>query len=179
LQLQEWNDRFCRALAKRSDAGIEGKSDADSGWWTLKVGQLGLLVMDEGEAEVQVWLLDSEGRTNGPAWIGNMAEDSALQAATEIGRLIKETPDGVAFEAIPPAGTDRAKQDLLNDIWRDILVRVGRIRTDSLIDRRPDEAVREIEAYIDKRARADSTGTLGKYAGSFKVQAAELLRREL
>lgn len=179
MQLKEWNDRFCRALAKSSSVGIGGESDANSGWWTLRIGRLGLLVMNESDAAVQVWLLDSEGRTDGPAWTGKMAEASALEAAIAIGRLIEETPDGVAFKSFPPAGRDRATEDLLNDAWSDVLVRIGRIRTDSLIDRRPDEAVRTIEAYIDQRVRSDSTGTLAKYVESFKVQAAELLRGDM
>lgn len=134
--------------------------------------------MDDDE-EAVVWLLDSEGRTNGPAWTGNMAEASALEAAGEIARLIEATPDDVAFQAHAPAGTDRAKEDVLNAVWADVLVRIGRVRTDSLIDGQPDKALREIEAYIDERARTDSTGTVAECAGPFKVSAAQLLRGEV
>jgi len=177
LQLKDWNDRFCRVLAKTSASGIDGKSNADTGWWTLKIGPLGLLVMDDDD-EAVVWLLDSEGRTDGPAWSGKMAEETALEAATAIGRLLAETPDDITFQAYAPIGTDPAKETVLNDAWADVLVRIGRIRTDSLIDGRPDEALKEIEEYIDQRARTDATGTLAECSGPFKVAAAQLLRGE-
>lgn len=178
MHLKDWNDRFCGSLAKLARTNIDGKSNADTGWWTLKIGKLGLLVMDDDE-EAVVWLLDAEGRTDGPAWSGNMAEASALEAAHEIARLIEKTPDDVSFQAYAPIGTDRAKEDVLNAVWADVLVRIGRIRTDSLIDGRPDKALREIEDYIDERARTDSTGTVAECAGPFKVSAAQLLRGEV
>ena len=84
----------------------------------MEFERYGLLVMDEDRTEVLLWLLDKDGRTNGPVWASTMTSETAVAAAAEVVRVMKAVPDVATFTARPPKGRDMAREDALNALWR-------------------------------------------------------------
>jgi hypothetical protein len=159
---------------------VEHEPDA-AGRYRAKAGSLGLLIIEEENArEALIWLLDGEGRTNGPVWLAEIAAGTALAAAAGLKKIIDGTSENAAFTMWPPgAGArDVATEDILNDAWGGVLKQIDGLRLTAGNEAQIAQAIRTVNSYIDRLAQSEAGATLAMFSQPFKLEAAKLVRRK-
>lgn len=187
MTLSDWTSLLCDELLKRLLRQVEPRADTSrferitrprdpqpqSGSFHVGLGDYGLHVMAD-EPDVIVWLLDSEGRTNGPIWCDRMTAESIPAAAAEITRVVKEAPSHKSFTMSPPTNRDRALEDRVNALWQIVQRKIDEAALLNEAD--VEDAILGVERYIDDLARRDENATLSEYAVPFKAAAADMIR---
>jgi hypothetical protein len=112
----DWVAHLCDELSRQMAQRIERRPGEDS-WFRISLGRYDLLVMDEDDLEVILWLLDAEGRTSGPVWLSAMSQQTAATAAAEVVRVVKSFPGAATFTIWPPAHRDKAREGVVNALW--------------------------------------------------------------
>jgi hypothetical protein len=176
MTLSDWAAQLCDELSRQMTQGIESRP-AEDRWFHVSLGPYGLLVMDEDETEVILWLLDAEGRTSGPMWFSAMSQQTAAAAAAEVVRVVKSAPLAATFAMWPPARKDTAREDAVNALWARVQERIDRLQRPLQNEAHVRAAIEVVERYIDELARSDEGAAIAEYAGPFKAEAANAIRR--
>jgi hypothetical protein len=176
MTLSYWTAHLCDELARQMAKRIE-RRPAEDGCFRVGLGQYGLLAMEEDGTDALLWLLDAEGRTNGPLWIGVMSQETAAAAAARVAKVVRGAPDAATFTAWPPTRRDTAREDAVNTLWATVKERIDQVPLPSRGETDIKEAIATVELYIDELARSDEGATIAEFADPFKAEAANAIRR--
>jgi hypothetical protein len=177
VTLSDWTTLLCDELSRQMGQRV-GRQSAGNSWFRVDLGHHGLLVMDEDDTDVLLWLLDAEGRTNGPLWSSTMTPKTAAAAAAEVAKAIKESPDAATFNVWPPVARDTAREDALNALWARVQDRIDQVELPLRGEDHLGAAIDMVEQFIDELARSDAGVTAAEFVDPFKAEAAKAIRRK-
>jgi hypothetical protein len=167
VTLSDWTSLLCNKVIQETAWRVERRS-VENGWLRVEFERYGLLVMDEDRTEVLLWLLDKDGRTNGPVWASTMTSETAVAAAAEVVRVIKAAPDVATFTARPPKGRDMAREDALNALWARVRQRIDQLQLTTRNEGDITAAIKAVERYINDLARSDEGNAIAEFAWPFQ-----------
>ena len=151
--------------------------DSESpGFFRARLRHCGLLVIFEEDSDCSVWLLDTDGRTNGPIWDGALSESTSLVAATESKRAVDATPAGASFNAWPPVCRDLELEELVNGAWRRVQEQIDATQVRSADPSKVKTAIDSVWRFIDRLTESGRNGSLVQFREPFKLRAADLIR---
>lgn len=179
MELGDWSSQLADELSSIDGTRYECRTDPRPGaaGYVIRsaAGYFGFFVMQDG-SEVSAWPLDADGKTGGPAWVGELSSKTWVLAAIELVKVIKALPkEGCSFSSSRPLGTrDHALESVVNDAWRVVRTRIEQTNV-AANPASIAEATAAIERFIDEHLQAGD-GNLQRFAYPFKVQAAEIIR---
>jgi hypothetical protein len=175
MNLRDWAAIFFDQLGALTGRRFEYEPNS-AGYFQAKTDRYGILIIGEAEDESLVWLLDAEGRTNGPSWIGAMTKPGALSATVATNRVIEAMPlDGFCFNAWPPGPRELVAEDAVNAAWMRVQNHINEVRLATTDETSVRGAIQDVEDFID-RELAKKDDTVSDFAAPFKHKAAELIR---
>jgi hypothetical protein len=179
MKASEWAKRFFERLSELRGGPVDYASEV-AGFVRARLGRLGLLIICEDDgSDFEIWLLDSDGRTDGPVWAGQRNEATASDAAVKANDLINATPADVKFSMRTPTHRDFELEDLLNSAWQDVLAELDRIQVGPKDEATVENAIQAVCRFIDRLPESRGEAGLAEYSGPFKHKAAELIRAKL
>lgn len=179
MELGDWCSQLADEFSSINGTRYECRTDPRPGasGYVIRsaASYFGFFVMQDG-SEVSAWPLDADGRTGGPAWVGELAPQTPVFAAIELMKVIEALPkEGCSFSASTPLGTrDLALEAVVNDAWQVVLNRIEQTNV-AANQSSIAEATVTIERFIDEHLQA-ADGSLQRFAYPFKLQAAEIIR---
>lgn len=101
MKLEEWSALFGRNISELLQKQVLLERDW-YGHFRAMLGHYGILVIGDDDEFASVWLLDSEGRTEGPIWDEPPTSENVINAAKLTATSIGTLPDTPRFTIWPP-----------------------------------------------------------------------------